>query len=66
MEIVIPIAFGRYSMGGVTTGDVLAYQFQYFKYFMPMAGDSWIDQVNEGNVDDLLKKRLAATWLYLR
>ena len=53
-------------MGGVTTWDVLAYQSQYFKYFMPMAGDSWIDQVKEGNVDDLLEKRLAATWLYLR
>lgn len=37
-------AFGGYSMGGVTTWDVLASQAEYFSYYMPMAGDSWLLQ----------------------
>ncbi|WP_165496286.1 alpha/beta hydrolase [Alloscardovia theropitheci] len=37
-------AFGGYSMGGITTWDVLVDQSQYFGYYMPMAGDSWIGQ----------------------
>lgn len=35
-------AFGGYSMGGITTWDVLVAHPQSFAWFMPMAGDSWI------------------------
>lgn len=35
-------AFGGYSMGGITTWDVLVEQPEHFAWFMPMAGDSWI------------------------
>jgi len=39
-------------MGGVTTWDVLAYQSEYFSYFMPMAGDSWLSQAEDVSDDD--------------
>lgn len=55
-------AFGGYSMGGVTTWDVLAYQSSYFADFMPMAGDCWIDRMTDVSGDegiaDLLAKGL--------
>ena len=55
-------AFGGYSMGGVTTWDVLAYQASYFGYYMPMAGDCWLDRVTEASSDsdtaDLLMQGL--------
>lgn len=44
-------AFGGYSMGGVTTWDVLAYQAPYFGYYMPMAGDCWLDRVIDVSSD---------------
>lgn len=45
-------AFGGYSMGGVTTWDVLAYQSRFFADYMPMAGDCWIDRVTDASGDD--------------
>jgi enterochelin esterase-like enzyme len=57
-------AFGGYSMGGVTTWDVLAYQSMYFSDFMPMAGDCWLDRVTDASGDtetaDLLMQGLSA------
>lgn len=40
-------AFGGYSMGGVTTWDVLAYQSRYFSCFLPMAGDCWLNRATK-------------------
>jgi enterochelin esterase-like enzyme len=37
-------AFGGYSMGGVTTWEVLTFDAPYFRAFMPMAGDSWLSR----------------------
>lgn len=34
-------AFGGFSMGSITTWYVFQYDLPYFKYFVPMAGDSW-------------------------
>ncbi|MEE8885442.1 MAG: alpha/beta hydrolase-fold protein [Eubacteriales bacterium] len=51
-------AFGGYSMGGVTTWDVLASQADYFSYFMPMAGDCWLDRISDEPVDQLLAQGL--------
>lgn len=34
-------AFGGFSMGSITTWYVFQYDLPYFKYYMPMAGDSW-------------------------
>lgn len=36
-------AFGGFSMGAITTWFVFEYQLPYFRYFMPMAGDSWTE-----------------------
>lgn len=56
-------AFGGYSMGGVTTWDMVAYQSAYFADFMPMAGDCWLDRATEAagdeQVTDLLLQGLA-------
>lgn len=38
-------AFGGYSMGGITTWDMLVEQSPYFASYMPMAGDSWIGRI---------------------
>lgn len=38
-------AFGGYSMGGITTWDTLVNQSEFFYYYMPMAGDSWIGRI---------------------
>lgn len=51
-------AFGGYSMGGVTTWDILAYQADYFAYFIPMAGDCWLRRVSDEPVSDLLVRGL--------
>lgn len=45
-------AFGGYSMGGITTWDVLVEQSPYFYYYLPMAGDSWIDRINNQSNND--------------
>lgn len=45
-------AFGGYSMGGVTTWEVLACQADQFAWFMPMAGDAWIDQSEDLQDDE--------------
>jgi len=34
-------AFGGFSMGSVTTWHVFVKALDYFKYFMPLSGDSW-------------------------
>src|SRR5690606_7426686 len=34
-------AFGGFSMGSVTTWHVFANKLDYFKYFVPLSGDSW-------------------------
>src|SRR5690625_80181 len=34
-------AFGGFSMGSVTTWNVFVNALDYFKYFMPLSGDSW-------------------------
>lgn len=52
-------AFGGYSMGGVTTWDVLADQSRYFSAFMPMAGDCWLDQAADVSGDDEIADLLA-------
>lgn len=52
-------AFGGYSMGGVTTWEMLMAKPQYFAYFLPMAGDCW----RQGDVADLLAKGLCNTGL---
>ena len=35
-------AFGGFSMGSVATWYEFIYDLDYFKYFLPMSGDSWI------------------------
>ena len=51
-------AFGGYSMGGVTTWEILASQSDYFAYFMPMAGDCWLNRISDEPVDQLLVQGL--------
>ncbi|MGI5887812.1 MAG: alpha/beta hydrolase [Oscillospiraceae bacterium] len=51
-------AFGGYSMGGVTTWDILASHADCFAYFMPMAGDCWLDRIYDEPVDQLLVQGL--------
>lgn len=34
-------AFGGFSMGSITTWYVFQYDLPYFRYYVPMAGDSW-------------------------
>lgn len=52
-------AFGGYSMGGVTTWDVLALDPQYFAYFLPMAGDCWLDRAADAESDEQIADLLA-------
>ncbi|WP_218834985.1 sugar-binding protein [Paenibacillus sp. E222] len=35
-------AFGGFSMGSVTTWYTFVHGLDYFKYFMPLSGDSWV------------------------
>lgn len=51
-------AFGGYSMGGVMTWEILAGRANYFAYFMPMAGDCWLDRISDEPVDQLLVRGL--------
>lgn len=53
-------AFGGYSMGGITTWDVLVEQSDKFFYYMPMAGDSWIGQVTGRNSDEAIAETLVS------
>lgn len=53
-------AFGGYSMGGITTWDVLAFQSQYFYDYMPMAGDSWIGQITGDSSDEAVADTLVS------
>ncbi|MBD5430194.1 alpha/beta hydrolase-fold protein [Lactobacillus sp.] len=41
-------AFGGFSMGSITTWYVFQYDLPYFKYFIPMAGDSWTVESDGG------------------
>lgn len=41
-------AFGGFSMGSITTWYVLENDLPYFKYFIPMAGDSWTVEPDGG------------------
>lgn len=40
--------FGGFSMGAITTWFVFEYHLPYFRYFMPMAGDSWTEGSDGG------------------
>ena len=42
-------AFSGFSMGGVTTWWVFAKTMDYFKYFIPLSGDSWIVETLGGS-----------------
>jgi hypothetical protein len=42
-------AFGGFSMGSVTTWYTFVYDLDYFKYYLPMSGDSWILGMMGGN-----------------
>lgn len=53
-------AFGGYSMGGITTWDVLVDKSQYFHDYMPMAGDSWIGQVTGQASDEAVAETLVS------
>lgn len=44
-------AFGGFSMGSITTWYVLQYDLPYFKYFVPMAGDSWTVTSDGGSTE---------------
>lgn len=43
-------AFGGFSMGSITTWYVLQYDLPYFRYFVPMASDSWTVTSDGGSV----------------
>ena len=53
-------AFGGYSMGGVTTWEVLAYESPYFAYYMPMAGDCWLGRGTDASGPETIADSLAA------
>ncbi len=53
-------AFGGYSMGGVTTWDVLALQADAFACYLPMAGDCWLDRLSDEPVEEQLMQGLLA------
>ncbi|KFI46571.1 Enterochelin esterase [Bifidobacterium bohemicum] len=53
-------AFGGYSMGGLTTWEMLAAKPQYFHDFMPMAEYSWINQSTGGTTDHDTAENLLA------
>ncbi|MGX7112209.1 alpha/beta hydrolase [Gemella cuniculi] len=48
--------FGGYSMGSVTTWDILVNKSDYFYYYMPMAGDSWIGRSTNMSSDEVSDK----------
>lgn len=53
-------AFGGYSMGGITTWDMLVEKSNYFGSYMPMAGDSWIDRVTNASGDQDIASTLVS------
>lgn len=53
-------AFGGYSMGGITTWDILVSQSQFFHDYMPMAGDSWIGQITGDSSDEAVADTLVS------
>jgi enterochelin esterase-like enzyme len=52
-------AFGGYSMGGVTTWDVIAANSRLFSWYMPMAGDCWLGRVTDADSDSEIADMLA-------
>lgn len=44
-------AFGGFSMGAITAWYVFEHDLSYFKYYLPMAGDSWTITENGGGVE---------------
>lgn len=53
-------AFGGYSMGGITTWDILVAKSQYFHDYMPMAGDSWIGQTTGQTSNEAVAETLVS------
>ncbi|WP_447449914.1 hypothetical protein [Streptococcus dentapri] len=53
-------AFGGYSMGGITTWDILVDKSQYFHDYMPMAGDSWFGQTTGQTSDEAVAETLVS------
>lgn len=53
-------SFGGYSMGGVTTWEVLAYHPEMFSLYLPMAGDCWIDRAEDVSGDSEIASFLAS------
>ncbi|WDH99427.1 sugar-binding protein [Paenibacillus urinalis] len=43
-------AFGGFSMGSVTTWNTFVHALDYFKYFMPLSGDSWVVEQRGGGI----------------
>jgi enterochelin esterase-like enzyme len=43
-------AFGGFSMGSVTTWYTFIHALDYFKYYMPLSGDSWIIEQRGGGL----------------
>ncbi|MFD0897834.1 alpha/beta hydrolase [Loigolactobacillus binensis] len=43
-------AFGGFSMGAITTWYVFEHDLNLFKYYVPMAGDSWTVAANGGGI----------------
>ncbi|AVL00043.1 hypothetical protein PI20285_04960 [Pediococcus inopinatus] len=44
-------AFGGFSMGAITTWYVFEHDLNLFKYYVPMAGDSWTVEANGGGTE---------------
>lgn len=44
-------AFGGFSMGSITTWYVFQYDLPYFRYYLPMAGDSWTVTSDGGSTE---------------
>ena len=53
-------AFGGYSMGGITTWDMLVEKSNYFASYMPMAGDSWISRITNASSDQAVADTLVS------
>ncbi|WP_174818548.1 sugar-binding protein [Paenibacillus kobensis] len=43
-------AFGGFSMGSVTTWYTFIYALDYFKYYLPLSGDSWVLEQRGGGL----------------
>jgi enterochelin esterase-like enzyme len=51
-------AFGGYSMGGVTTWDVISARSDWFAWFMPMAGDCWGTEGSDDDTADFIMRSI--------